>query len=97
MYYINLKANSLATLVGRKKDGKIDWSAMGINADLINLNNIKMSKTSLDTNKIIYVLAIDNLASANIFKQDCFEKYGVEVSIIDEETAKELIELHSKV
>lgn len=97
MNYINLETNSLATLVGRKKDGKIDWAAMGTSADLINLSDIKMSKTNLDNNIMMYVLPINNLDAANIFKQHCLDNFNVEVSIIDEETAKQLIELYSMV
>jgi hypothetical protein len=91
MNYINLETNTLVTLVGRK-NGKIDWANMGTNADLINLTNIKTSKTNPETNKIIYVLPIENLEQANNFRQKCKEKFDVDVSILSEEEAKEIVD-----
>jgi hypothetical protein len=91
MNYINLETNSLATIVGRKKDGKIDWHRMGTSADLINLVDIKISKTNTQTNQMAYVLPIINLDSAYSFKNDCLKNYGIDVQIINEQEAKDLI------
>lgn len=91
MNYINLETNSLATIVGRKKDGKIDWHRMGTSADLINLVDIKISKTNTQTNQMAYVLPVMNLDSAYSFKNDCLKNYGIDVQIINEQEAKDLI------
>ncbi len=92
MNYIYLETNSLVTIVGRK-NGKIDWHRMGTSADLINLVDIKLTKTNTQTNKMAYVLPIDNLDSAYSFKNDCINNYGIDVQILSEEEAEELINI----
>lgn len=91
MNYISLETNSLVTVVGRNKDGKIDWDRMGTNADLINLSDIKLSRINTKTNIMAYVLPIDNLDSANTFEEYCFYVHGLDVQILNEQAAKELI------
>jgi hypothetical protein len=90
MNYIYLETNSLVTIVGRK-NGKIDWHRMGTSADLINLVDIKISKTNTQTNKMAYVLPVMNMDSAYSFKNDCLKNYGIDVQILNEQEAKELI------
>lgn len=90
MQYIFLETKSLVTLVGRKANDKIDWEAMGTSADLINLSDIRLSKTNEENNKITYLLPIDNIDAANQFKQKCADKYNIDVEIIDEPLAVEL-------
>ena len=95
MYYITIQTNSLVALTGRNTSGLIDWGKMGTNANLINLTQYKLCKFDLMTNTNIYILPIDNLKNATQFKQHCLDKYNIEVSIIDEISAKELIESYA--
>jgi hypothetical protein len=91
MNYIRLETNSLVTVVGRNKDGKIDWHRMGTSADLINLSDIKLSRINTKTDQMAYVLPVMNLDSAYTFKNDCLKNYGIDVQIINEQEAKDLI------
>jgi hypothetical protein len=90
MNYIYLETNSLVTIVGRNSDNKINWDRLGTNADLINLNTVKVCKTRADSNVMAYLLPIDNRKNAESFKEYAFEKYDIEVLILDETEAKEL-------
>lgn len=86
MKYIELTTTSLVSLAGRK-NGLIDWTAMGTTPALINLTANKFNGAVQDKEGIYYVLPIENEAQAKKFIARILDRYGVVATIVEEASA----------